>query len=168
MQNITYYKIWPRNQVKEENQTRRGHELRNLLIYKRSLYYKNISFRTKIFRISPKTDSIEANLPKRQLVLCTNLWCNSVSKPLLQKINTCFYIAAWLPPPTNSQMWFLWERQTQVSTETDKDGSEAVAELEFYTWSGMHKTMTENQCVTSTWHKKSINKSYNCWLLHIS
>ncbi len=110
MQNITYYKIWPRNQVKEENQTWRGHELRNLLIYKRSLYYKNISFRTKIFRISPKTDSIEANLPKRQLVLCTNLWCNSVSKPLLQKINTCFYIAAWLPPPTNSKMWFLWER----------------------------------------------------------
>ncbi len=34
--------------------------------------------------------------------------------------------------------------------------------------SGGPWTMTENQCITPTWHKKSMNKSYDYWLLHIT
>ncbi len=46
-----------------------------------------------------------------------------------------------------------------------------MAELEFYTGGGQRVaeansggpwTMTENQCITPTWHKKHMNKFYNC------
>ncbi len=45
-----------------------------------------------------------------------------------------------------------------------------MAELEFYTGGGQRVTegnsggpwtMTENQCITPTWHKKHMNKFYN-------
>ncbi len=79
---------------------------------------------------------------------------------------------------SNTQlMWLLSLCNIAKIWGTNQNATHSVAELEFYTWGGQGVakansggpwTMTQNQCITPSWHKKSMNKSYNCWLLHIT
>ncbi len=47
-----------------------------------------VSFRTQNFVVNLKTAYTEARLPKRQLVECTTLWCNSVDRHRLRSFRS--------------------------------------------------------------------------------
>ncbi len=63
-------------------------EIKNPLIYKRSLYHKKhpVSFRTQNLPISLEKAHIEGSWPKWQLVECVTLWSNSVDKHCLYRL----------------------------------------------------------------------------------
>lgn len=52
---------------------------------------------------NPKTNFIETKLPKQFVSYFISVWCDSVMKDL-QKINTCFFIIAYITLPNNFHM----------------------------------------------------------------